>query len=63
MIATIRKCCKIECDADAEYEIRSGPRPDDSTDSCSTHIGELLDDSRCFTVARIQCEGEKDGVE
>lgn len=30
------------CQKDAEWEIRSGDGPDDFTDSCTEHVGEML---------------------
>lgn len=50
-----RKCCKIDCDKLAEYEIWSGwkPLPDGYTDSCLEHIPDLLDDEVRFEIIKI----------
>lgn len=35
-------CCKIDCGAKAEWTIVHGEKPDDYTESCTAHVGELL---------------------
>lgn len=43
-------CCFIGCKADADVEIRHGPKVDDYTHSCTTHIGDLLTDELRHTL-------------
>lgn len=59
-------CCKIDCDAPAEFEIvgESG-HPDDSTHACEAHVGELLGTpewlsrrNRSWTITALS--GERD---
>lgn len=35
----------VGCGKNAEWEIWSGNSPDDSTDSCTEHVGEMLTDA------------------
>ena len=68
-----RLCCYIPnqnklnegCQNLAEYQIIMGdnPTPDDFTESCPQHLEEMLDDSKKFTILRIDpvcldCEHE-----
>jgi len=52
-------CCYIsssgrECEKEAEYKLVYGNSPDDVTESCSSHIGHLVDDRiERFEVIRI----------
>ncbi len=39
------KCCKLDCDANAEWLIVNGVTPDSYTESCTAHVGELLSDA------------------
>lgn len=39
-----RKCCALGCGLQARWLIEYGDTPDDFTDSCTLHIGELLTD-------------------
>lgn len=43
-------CCFEGCDADADVEIRHGPKIEDYTHSCSRHIGDLLTDEHQHTI-------------
>ena len=62
------KCCFInrdgkECDREAEFEVIYGNAPNDATESCSYHIGELGDnDSGRFEVIRLNKEKEECSV-
>ena len=44
-------CCyigevtKVECGNEAEWQIWYGESPDDSTESCTRHVGEMLTDA------------------
>lgn len=38
-------CCHIGCDKEAEWVIVSGPAPDDYTEACTDHVGDLLCDA------------------
>jgi hypothetical protein len=38
-------CCKIGCEKKAEWQIWHGNSPDDYTESCNEHIGDLLTDA------------------
>lgn len=35
-------CCLFECSEPAEWRIRHGHTPDDYTESCTDHVGQLL---------------------
>ena len=56
-----RLCCCIpdqtkqdeQCQNLATYQIWWGNTPDDFTESCATHLEEMLDDHVSFTVLRI----------
>ncbi len=56
------KCCFIspsgkECEKEAEFTVIYGNAPNDATESCSCHIGELGDnDSGKFVVIRLNKE-------
>lgn len=56
-------CCYIapssgfQCGNDAEWQIWSGPHPDDLTESCTRHVGEMLTDApehKIYPVEREQ---------
>ena len=51
----IRRCCKIDCNKKAEYEIWYGDKPgmEDYSDSCAKHIGDLLGDYQKHTLHRL----------
>lgn len=38
-----RHCCFLSCDKEAEFMIAYGTAPDDYTDSCKEHVGEMVD--------------------
>lgn len=40
-----RICCFPDCEKLAEWVIVHGQAPDDYTESCSVHVGELLTDA------------------
>ena len=56
-----RKCCCIPdqnkldqpCGKDAEWEIWSGDTPDDFTDACTEHVGDMLTDAPKHTIYQI----------
>lgn len=37
-------CCKIGCEAAAVWQIFDGPNPEDYTEACTPHVGDLLSD-------------------
>lgn len=43
-------CCLVGCDAEADVEIRHGPKADDYTHACIAHIGDLLTDEYQHTL-------------
>jgi hypothetical protein len=45
-----RFCCYIECGAVAEYELHYGYGPEDFTDACTRHVGEMLTGAPCNRV-------------
>jgi hypothetical protein len=48
------KCCQIDCTEDATWQMNYGNTTDDYTESCDSHIGELMDISvQQFTAYRI----------
>ncbi len=50
----IRPCDSKECEEEAEFEVIYGNAPNDATESCSRHIGELGDnDTGRFEVVRL----------
>ncbi len=60
-----RPCCYIdddgvECERHAEWSIHwewPYPTPDNYTDACSEHLGEMLpDEANEFTVSRLTSE-------
>lgn len=52
------KCCKLECGADAKWQIVTGASPDDYTESCTAHVGDLLTDAPAHSVYRLPRPGE-----
>ena len=47
-------CCKVGCDALAEYEVRPiTGRADDETLSCAEHIPDMLTDAVAHEVVRL----------
>jgi hypothetical protein len=46
-------CCLVGCDADADVEIRHGPKADDYTHACTAHIGDLLTDEYQHTITAV----------
>lgn len=50
----MNKCCKIDCGKEAEYEIWSGPRPDDYTHSCLAHIPDMMTDAPEHLIITLQ---------
>ena len=36
------KCCYLTCEHAAEWQIWTGSGPDDYTEACTQHVGELL---------------------
>lgn len=52
---TMRHCCVIGCGKPAEFQIEGHPlrSPDDWTDACRDHVGELLDDASAHIVYPI----------
>lgn len=42
----IPKCCYVGCDKDAEWTLVEGPGPDDWTEACTAHVGDLLTDAK-----------------
>lgn len=52
-------CCHTNCDEDAQWQIFDGPTPDDYTESCTAHVGELLSDAaehRVYPIVHPQQE-------
>ncbi len=57
----MNNCCCIPdqtklnegCPQEAAYRIISGPTSDDYTESCATHLEQMLDDSRRFEIVRL----------
>ena len=47
-------CCHIECTEPADYEIVSGPAPDDYTHACVKHVGDLLGDAHEHRIHSIK---------
>jgi hypothetical protein len=50
-------CCKLDCSQSAEWVIYDGDRPEDYTECCTMHVGELLSDAlehRIYPKALIQ---------
>jgi len=43
-------CCLVGCNADADVEIRHGPKIDHYMHACIAHIGDLLTDEYEHTV-------------
>lgn len=35
-------CCKVDCDKQADFEIKINDSPDGYTHACVDHVGELL---------------------
>lgn len=35
-------CCKVGCRKDAVWQIWTGNTPDDYTEACQVHVGDLL---------------------
>lgn len=53
------RCCKIDCDKLAEYEVRVvGGKPDDDTQSCLEHIPDLMTDAVVHEVVRLVAPGD-----
>ena len=50
----VNYCCKIGCDKPAEVIIWYGNNPDDYTESCLSHIGDLLTDATEHRLYRIE---------
>lgn len=56
-----RKCCYLEggkidgasCGANAAWSIYGSDTPSESVDSCTKHVGDLLDDSPVISVYPI----------
>jgi hypothetical protein len=38
-------CCKLGCEASAQWRIYDGEKPDDYTEACTAHVGDLLSDA------------------
>ena len=38
-------CCKVGCEAKAEWDMWHGVMPDDNTHSCTKHVGDMLTDA------------------
>ena len=38
-------CCQIQCEQKAEWQIYDGPNPEDYTEVCTAHVGDLLGDA------------------
>jgi hypothetical protein len=51
-------CCFLPCESYAEWTIVTGPSPDDVTESCTAHVGELLTDAAEHRVYPLE---EHDG--
>ena len=47
-------CCYLTCPEKADWTITWGPSPDDYTESCTAHIGELLGDADRQEIERIR---------
>jgi hypothetical protein len=55
------KCCYLQdgkadgtpCGADAEWELYGSNEPREPVDTCTKHIGDLLDDSQETRIFRI----------
>lgn len=61
-----RFCCWIDqetivpCRAHAEWMIVHGPAPDDWSDSCSEHLGDMMTDAyehRVYRIAQSEAGG------
>lgn len=53
------KCCKIDCDRLAEYEVRvAGGTQEDETHSCLAHIPDLMTDAVVHEVVRLAAPGD-----
>ncbi len=51
-------CCCLGCTKEAEYIVIYGNAPNDATESCVQHVGELGDnDTGRFEVVRLNKEG------
>lgn len=51
----VSRCCEIDCLKPAEWTIVSGSSPDDYTEACTLHVGELLCDAaehKVYPLAR-----------
>jgi hypothetical protein len=47
-------CCKLDCNQRAEWQIFDGPNPEDYTEACTAHVGDLLSDvpeQRIYTIS------------
>lgn len=51
-----RTCCWPDCDNLAEWEIRDGPGLEDYTESCTKHVGNLLQDKPEHRIYPIEQE-------
>lgn len=56
MMQQYRHCCQLGCPEKAEFVIRWGNAPDDYTESCYTHVGELLSPGEANIVWEIARE-------
>lgn len=61
----MRKCCYIgeagdDCSKPAEWTIVHGPMPDDYTEACTRHVGDVLTDSdehRIYPLKDVDTHG------
>lgn len=38
-------CCKLDCQHESEWVIYDGAGPEDYTEACTVHVGDLLSDA------------------
>ena len=58
-----RNCCLIGCELLAEWVIVYGLSPDDYTEACTAHDGQLLTDAKEHRIYHIgDAKGERDAT-
>lgn len=58
------RCCKIDCDKLAEYEVREpqNPAPENYVHSCLEHIPDLMTDAVVHEVVKLTAPGDASPV-
>ena len=56
-------CCVIDCEKDAEWQIVYGSTPDDYTEACTEHVGEMLEPDKENTVYPVEWNEESNATQ